>query len=636
MAIPSGSIQLLKNVPLTTSYEHTIDFKDRAEQSSYFSRFMFHTLSAYQYIRREREYLSVELPLTALENVNYIIFRSAMGERIYYAFVTDKTYTNPSTTAIYYQIDVMQTFQFDYKWNASYIKQAHVDRWTAEHKPIYSKTDEGLDYGTEYTVESAYRLEQAPKVRWLLVSARSFPKDIQTGGYYFENSRLCPAPTSFITLLVPVYIGRTGGDVTTFTISETAGVEITGKEQINDIYSGYDALVKLMLNSAIGDYIVSISLLTYNPFVKRIVYSNDIVGNFNIELTPSAQYGRLIFEDPTQVDVGLSFLAVYDANKTIFNNVLATTEWTTGLENTLPTSAQWSEIKANPYTTPRDKRFESKLLCAPYRYNLLSDWRNSPVIFKNEYMTTDKIEVNYSLALSHNAPMRFWIKDYKRDPEGRNTSLSQPIAPEFPIISDAYEQYILQNKNTIQANLTNTKINAITGIATGAIGGAIGGASVGGAVGAKIGAVSGLVSGALSGALNVQAQVRSENAKQADLRAVPDTIVNATDSVFNIVDGNDLVTFYRMGICCENEHIIAEIFNMSGYKVNRVDIPNTRSRTRFNYIQTVGANITGSISQRFIEEIKAIFNNGITIWHYNDQHFNMLDYSYENIEVNLI
>lgn len=631
MAIPSGEIYLLKGVPLTTSYEHTIDFKDKDEQFDYFYSHIKHAITKYQYIRREREYISVELPLTVLDDVNYILFRSANGERLYYAFVTDKTYTNSTTSSIFYQIDVMQTFQFDYKWNASYIKQSHVDRWTPEHKPIYSKTDEGLDYGSEYTVESAYRIEQDTNLRWLLVTMKDYSA-IKTGGYNFNNSIIEPIPSSFITLLVPVDINKNNSkSLTSFTLlnNDTIGVLDAG----SNLYWGYEGIQRLMLKSgeganakSFGDYIQSISLLTYNPFVMQAAPNG--YSSYIVKLSNAAQYAAVTFADPAASGVGLQFLVIYTANKELFNNVLARAEWTIGLENTLPTAAQWDEIKSKPYTTPRDKRFESKLLCAPYRYNLLTDWRNNPVIYKNEYMTTDEIVVNYSLALSYNAPMRFWIEDYKRDPEGRYTSLSQPMAPEFPIISDAYGQYMLQNKNTIQTNLTNAMINAGAGVISGAISG--------GGMGGAPGAVFGALSGAAAGALNVTAQIRSENAKQADLKVVPDGIINNADSAFNVVDRNDVVTFYRMSICCENEHIIAEIFNMSGYKVNRVDIPNTRSRTRFNYLQTVGANITGAISQRFIEELKAIYNNGVTIWHYNKEHFNMLDYSYENIEVNLI
>ena len=619
MAIPSGEIYLLKNVPLTMTYEHTIDFKNKDEQFNYFYSFVKRAIDKYTYIRREREYISVELPIADLADVNYMLFRSADGERIFYAFVTDKIYTNPTTTTVFYSIDVMQTFQFDYKWNASYIKQAHVDRWTPEHKPIYSKTEEGLDYGTEYSVENAYKIEQSDGVRWLLVTMKDYTPVLKAG-YAITNTTFAPVPSTFATLLVPV---ATNNPSLTETVFMVEGTEITGADSMQ--FDGYERLIKAMLTSGLGEYITSISLLTYNPFIESISF--DALNGFRCTLRSGATYGAVTFAYDT-AGTTAQFLLIRSAEKSLFNNVLARADWNIGIEEFLPTEKEWEEIKANPYTTKRDKRWESKLLCAPYRYSLLTDWRSSPVILKNEYMPTDKIEINYSLALSHNAPMRFWVKDYKRDPEGRNSCVSQLIAPEFPVINDAYSAYMLENKNTIQTNITNAMITGAAGVVSGAVSGGV----MGGAGGAALGAISGLA----SGVLNVTAQIRSENAKQNDLKAVPDTIISNTDSAFNIADKNDVLTFYRMAICCENEEIIANIFNMSGYKVNRLDIPNTRSRTRFNYIQTLGANITGAISQNYLIQLKEIFNAGITIWHYHAEHFNMLDYSYENIEVNLI
>lgn len=619
MAIPTGEIYLLKNVPLTSTYEHTIDFKDASEQFSYFYSFLKKHLTKFTYVRKEREFITVELPITELDDINYLIFRAAEGERLYYAFVSDKVYSNPNATTIFYSIDVLQTFQFDYKWKPSYIKQGHVDRWTPELKPIYSKTDEGLAYGSEYTVESAYRLQQSSSIKWLLVSVSSY-KDVIPYDFAIESSRINPASSPFVCFLVPIGING----ASKFYWRGERDSEIAGDMIFN----------RAMRNGALGNYVVSVSLMTYNPFIKDEVIDGD-----KVYFTPDASIAELFTvlvnygegdEANEAVILTISTADLVNASKT-----LAITEWNTGLTNSMPTAAQWEEIKANPYTTKRDKRYESKLLCAPYRYNLLTDWRNEPIILKNEYMPVDKLAVKYSMALSHNVPFRFWVEGYKNDPEGRYTSLMQPLAPEFPILNDAYYTYMLQNKNTIQANLTNALIGAGTGVVTGAISGATGGA-IAGPYGALAGAAIGAVSGAAGGVINVSSLIRSENAKQADLRAKPDTIVNSNDSTFNIVDKNVDVNFYRMKICCENEEILAEIFNMYGYKVNRVDVPNIRSRSRFNYLQVYGANISGDISQIYIEQIKNIFMNGITVWHYNKEHFNMLDYSLENIEVNLI
>lgn len=615
MAIPTGEIYLLNNVPLNPSYEHTFDFKDANEQFDYFRTFIKFSLSEYTYTRREREFIAVELPMTALEDINYIIFRSQEGERLYYGFVTDKHYSNGESSYIYFQIDVMQTYQFEYEWRETYIKQSHVDRWTAEHKPIYSKTDEGLDYGTDYSVENAYRIEQSRNLKWLLVSMTDYSEAVAEGAVYTING-LYPAPSPFMCFLVPV--------VMTDNMDSRHSVRFHDDVGATHFIADYADLISVLQNSAVGNYVKAISILSYNPFVAT--ESQDLIGGYDVSFFDDCM---TFFTKFKGVDTS-SFLGIKSAlaERLLGGNLLATADWDIGLENTLPTPEEWAEVKNKPFTTKRDKRFESKLLTSPYRYNILTDWRNNPVIYKNEYLPTDRINIQYSFAMSHNAPFRFWLKDYKKDPEGRYNSLLQPIALEMPILTDAYYTYMLENKNTIQANLTNSIISAGSGVVSGAVSGA--------SAGGVFGAIAGAVGGATSGALNVATVIRNENAKQADLKAKPDSVINSVDSSFNLLDRNTDVTFYRMRICCENEDIIAQIFAMTGYKVNRVDIPNTRSRTRFNYIQTAGANIVGSFNQSDLMRIKEIYDKGVTIWHYNKTNFSPYDYSYENIEVNLV
>lgn len=616
MAIPSGQIYLLRNVPLFSDYSHTIDFKDNSEQFTYFMSFRKFTLDKYTYVRKEREYISIDKTMSELEDVNYLIFRSADSERLYFAFVEGTSYLSPSASYVYYTIDVMQTYMFEYKFKASYIKQAHVDRWDNDHKPIYSKTDEGLDYGSEYLVESSFKIEQSSSIKWLLVSMKDYSA-MPGAGHNSSEGAVTPAPSPFSVFMVPLVHKLDSWNTAKMVFVEDLNIDSNSSG--GSFIGGYNLLIKMMNESALANYIQSITLLTYNPFVLSEVEEDQY---FRISLTPGFKLREFEESNPFLV------LDIAQPDKIQKAQTLARADWNLGLSNSLPTSEQWSEVKQNPYTTKRDKRFESKLLCYPYRYNLLTDWRNNPVVLKNEYMTTDKIEILFSYALSYNAPFRFWIKSYKKDPLGRNTSLNQPVGLEFPIISDAYYSYMLQNKNTIQANLSNAKISAWTN----GIMGVAGGVAHGGLAGGLFAGVSGAVSGVTS----VNTLVRSENAKQADLRAYPDTVISSVDSSFNIIDESSELNFYRMRLSCENEEILSELFNMTGYIVNRVEVPNVRSRTRFNYIQTIGANIEASFNQSDIQKIKAIYDKGVTIWHYNKDNFNYLDYSLENIEVNLL
>ena len=101
--------------------------------------------------------------------------------------------------------------------------------------------------------------------------------------------------------------------------------------------------------------------------------------------------------------------------------------------------------------------------------------------------------------------------------------------------------------------------------------------------------------------------------------------INAGDIMFS---NNALgFSFYRMTIKELTAKRIDDYFSMFGYKVNEVKIPNTTGRTNWNYVKTIDCNFEGDIPQMYLNKIKEIFNNGITLWH-NATTF--LDYSQSN------
>jgi hypothetical protein len=54
---------------------------------------------------------------------------------------------------------------------------------------------------------------------------------------------------------------------------------------------------------------------------------------------------------------------------------------------------------------------------------------------------------------------------------------------------------------------------------------------------------------------------------------------------------------------------------MFGYKINRVKVPNVTGRYNWNYVKTIGCYIEADIPQDDLQEIKNMFDNGLTIWH---------------------
>ena len=101
---------------------------------------------------------------------------------------------------------------------------------------------------------------------------------------------------------------------------------------------------------------------------------------------------------------------------------------------------------------------------------------------------------------------------------------------------------------------------------------------------------------------------------------------NAGDVNFSFqYDGG--FTIYHMSIKDEYAKVVDDYFSMFGYKVNNVKRPNITGRRNWNFVKTIDCNILGDIPQQSIQEIKDMFNNGVTLWH-NPSTF--LDYSQDN------
>ena len=505
---------------------------------------------------------------------------------------------------------------FDYEVKQSYVVQEHADRWDANHKPIYSRTEENLDYGSEYTVESAYKIEPSNPIRWFMAVCKGLTSAISNT---VGNTDLHGMSSPYTFLLIP---GEDSGVLQSVT-KASATSEATSSN-LNDIrfFSG-------MMGAGLGEYVDQIVKIPYLPF--NFTYGDGENGVVVIDTTTeeNAYFSSARIRTGVDTNVREGAFIKIDSIESGYNYLkkLAEMGIFEGIESAMPTEEQWAKVTSNPFNTERDKRFESKLLTHPYRYNLLADWKGQPQTIKNEYIGGEKIKVNFTQGLVFNGPSRYWVEDYKKDPEGRGNSLTQPIAEDIPIINDVYYNYMLQNRNQITANQMNAITSSVTNVAGGLVSGIFGGVG---------GALLGSVVGGVQSAVNFQNIIRSENAKQKDLKNIPDTIVNSNDSSFNIMDKNEYLSFYRMKICCEFEELLADTFAMTGYTVKRMKLPNLKTRARYNYVKTIGANIVGSFDQNDLSLIKQIFDNGITFWHYNTINFKPFDYSLENIETKLI
>lgn len=141
---PNTNIIILRNCPLDKSYEHTLYFENEASQISYFKSLRKHNLTKQSYQRFERGVLHVQLTAESLYDCNYLMFQNeSFGSKWFYAFITSVEYVNNVSTKIKYEIDVMQTWFFDYT-----LKQCLVERQHTESDNIGEHLlPEGLELG---------------------------------------------------------------------------------------------------------------------------------------------------------------------------------------------------------------------------------------------------------------------------------------------------------------------------------------------------------------------------------------------------------------------------------------------------------------------------------------------------------
>lgn len=124
---PGTKIRFLHDVPLDSTYEHTIFFGSQADQLSYFQSKAIHTYNNFTYQRVSNNVVRVNLFPEQIYQCNYLMFQNTnYGTKWFYAFITEAVYINNECCEVHYEIDVMQTWFFECEVLKSFIERQHV------------------------------------------------------------------------------------------------------------------------------------------------------------------------------------------------------------------------------------------------------------------------------------------------------------------------------------------------------------------------------------------------------------------------------------------------------------------------------------------------------------------------------
>ena len=140
---PSGNIWILHKVPIDKTYQNTLYWPidattssaaGKAAQKQYFlgtsanpSTFVKYTRTNQTYSRHERGSIRVDILADNILDCNYLVFQnSSFGSgKYFYAFITGVEYVNNTCTIVRFEIDVIQTWYFDFDLEPCFVERTH-------------------------------------------------------------------------------------------------------------------------------------------------------------------------------------------------------------------------------------------------------------------------------------------------------------------------------------------------------------------------------------------------------------------------------------------------------------------------------------------------------------------------------
>lgn len=141
---PNSTIILCRGLKIDNSYTDTIYFSSSSAQYNYFVSKAVVTLNNNTYVRKGLSRIRVGVPIGSIYNCNYLMYRNQSFEnKWFYAFITSVEYVNNQTTDVTFDIDVLQTWMFNYSPSQCFVDREH----SSTDNPGDNLINEGLDTG---------------------------------------------------------------------------------------------------------------------------------------------------------------------------------------------------------------------------------------------------------------------------------------------------------------------------------------------------------------------------------------------------------------------------------------------------------------------------------------------------------
>lgn len=561
---PNSTIRLLHNCPLDKTYDHTIYFTNATDQANYFSSLAKYTFTNYSYVRQNRS-LKVQANVGQnLYDCNYMMFKNTSFEnKWFYAFITHVEYDNNLTWIIDFQLDVMQTWFFDYELEPCFVEREH----TATDEFGENLIEEpNLPMG-EYVCDGIERCKttgDGDSTSWLrnlsLVFGCTFNDDPPvytdySGGYYCGMY----SALHFKVFDIPDNTA-TAQEITDFTTAINTWIrDVNAKGKIEGIVTSFVVPKAFVGNDG--------STPTPQQFVKRTTFANT--------------YGI----DP---------------------------------ETNQPYIPKNKKLYTYPYNFLYCTNFQGQ--STDYRYEYFSDPTNAIFELQGNFTpdpTVLLMPMNYKgvTGTTPNYDERMTLMGYPQVPFSNDVYKAWLAQSAGSTLVSTLASMLMIGAG---AGLIATGVGAPAGAAmAGAGAGAlvpIGGAGFTiGSVGAGTAVAGGSILGSLGGhsLISTVSNFMGNNYKA---QIAPNTAHNGAGSLALASQRLLDFGFMRKHIRIEYAKAVDDYFNLFGYACKRCKVPNRAVRPHWTYVKTGGCCIKGSVPAEDMSYICNIYDNGITFW----------------------
>ena len=405
--------------------------------------------------------------------------------------------------------------------------------------------------------------------------------------------------------------------------------------------------------------------ITYTSDSKTTIMNGMLTGLYYYFVDSSKVTGATYLASCNTI-VNVAFNPFLSENDLILHASPFNTDKYGKIDNTIPTVYRirtGQKIEKHLYsknvfkTNSLQKGYNAKLTFFPYRYYILTDYINPPLLIKPQFVPNGECKIKVITSVSTEGKYNLSVEGYKGDKngnlEGINTSANFMIAN----TGSAYSQFLstsasqfaqekinasLENDLTLKQAYRNNNLelqknqmslgqsqvnNVLDGFANLLTGKIFGTAkNVTGAYFNQANSMlqKDMINNSLQNTVesvelseaNLSSMV---NAKITDMINTPKSLITSgNDSLFNINLSNKKIDLIEYTVTDEQVEKLTDHFNKYGYSYNRWKTISEliKNRKYFNYIQTTICNIIGDkIPYEDLEEIKAIFNKGLTFWH---------------------